>query len=232
MFKVVSLKPIMVGIALVLISVVLGVGVVQVVSMDAVPKTEYVVVIDAGHGGRDEGCSGQSGVSESEINLSIAKKLKADLEGLGIKVVMTRCDGNGLYKSNVDNYKKSDMEERVKIIESASPDMVVSIHCNSYADSTVCGAQVYYHEGDEVGKGFAEAVQSQLKAQLQNARSEIGKGDYYLLKETDTPAIIVECGYLTNLQDEALLQTDDYQNRISYAIMCGIIKYFDLCGND
>lgn len=164
--------------------------------------------------------------------MSIAKKLKGDLERLGIKVVMTRCDGNGLYKSNVDNYKKSDMEERVKIIENASPDMVISIHCNSYADSTVSGAQVYYHVGDEVGKGFAEAVQSQLKTQLHNARSEIGKGDYYLLKEADTPAIIVECGYLTNLQDEALLQTDDYQNHISYAIMCGVVKYFDLCGND
>ncbi len=232
MFKVVSLKPIMVGVALVLVSVFLGVGVVKVVSMDAIPKTNYVVVIDAGHGGRDDGCSGQSGVKESEINLSISRKLKADLERLGISVVLTRCDGNGLYKSGVDNYKKSDMEERVKIIENASPDMVISIHCNSYADRSVSGAQVYYHEGDEVGKEFAEAVQGQLKTQLENARGEIGKGDYYILKETSAPAIIVECGYLTNAQDENNLKDGDYQNRISYAIMCGVVKYFDLCGND
>lgn len=182
--------------------------------------------------GRDDGCSGQSGVTESEINLSIAKKLKSDLEVLGIRVVMTRCDGNGLYKSNVDNYKKSDMEERVKIIENANPDMVISIHCNSYADKSVSGAQAYYHDKDEVGRNFAEVVQGVLKSQLANARSEIGKGDYYLLKESGVPAIIVECGYLTTVQDEINLQTNDYQNRISYAIMCGVIKYFDLCGND
>lgn len=145
---------------------------------------------------------------------------------------MTRCDGNGLYKSNVDNYKKSDMEERVKIIENANPDMVISIHCNSYADKSVSGAQAYYHDKDEVGRNFAEVVQGVLKSQLANARSEIGKGDYYLLKESGVPAIIVECGYLTNVQDEINLQTNDYQNRISYAIMCGVIKYFDLCGND
>lgn len=232
MFKVISLKPIMVGIALLLLSVILGVGVVKVVSMEAIPKTEYVVVIDAGHGGRDEGCSGINGSKESNINLTIAKKLKKDLETLGIRVVLTRSDNNGLYKSNVDNYKQSDMSERVKIIEESNADMVISIHCNSYVDSTVSGAQVYYHEGDEIGKEFAEAVQGQLKNQLQNAREEIGKGDYYLLKETNIPAIIVECGYLSNAQDEENLNDDAFQGRISYAIMCGVIKYFDLCGND
>lgn len=232
MFKVIKLKPIMVGMALVLVSVFLGVGVVKVVSMDAIPKTNYVVVIDAGHGGRDDGCSGVNGTKESNINLAIAKKLKNDLESLGIKVVLTRSDNNGLYKSNVDNYKQSDMSERIKIIEESNADMVISIHCNSYADSSVSGAQTYYHEGDEIGKEFAEAVQEQLKKQLQNARGEIGKGDYYLLKETGAPAVIVECGYLTNAQDEELLQTEDYQTRVSYAIMCGVIKYFSLCGND
>lgn len=232
MFRVIKLKPIMVGIALLMLSVFLGVGVVKVVSMDAIPKTEYVIVIDAGHGGRDEGCSGVNGTKESDINLSIAKKLKSDLETLGIRVVLTRSDNNGLYKSNVDNYKQSDMSERVKIIEESNADMVISIHCNSYEDNSVSGAQVYYHEGDEIGKKFAEAVQGQLKKQLQNARSEIGKGDYYLLKETEAPAIIVECGYLTNRQDEENLNNETYQEQVSYAIMCGVIKYFDLCGND
>ncbi|MBE5739205.1 MAG: N-acetylmuramoyl-L-alanine amidase [Clostridiales bacterium] len=182
--------------------------------------------------GRDGGCSGVNGTKESEVNLAITKKLKNYLESLGIAVVMTRLDGNGLYKSNVDNYKQSDMEERVRIIGEASPDMVISIHCNSYADSSVCGAQVYYLEGDDAGYDFAMSVQEQLISQLGDARREVGKGDYYLLKEVNTPAIIVESGYLSNAEDEKKLGSEEYQNRLAYSIMCGVVKYFDLCGND
>lgn len=232
MFKVIRLKTVLVSLGLVLLAVVLGFGVVKVVSMDTVPRYIYTIVLDAGHGGRDEGCSGLSGTKESEINLTITKKLKEYLETLGIRVVLTRSDGNGLYKSNVSNYKQSDMEERVKIINNASPDMVISIHCNSYADREVKGAQVYYQEGDDIGKDFAHSVQGQLISQLDYARDDIGKGDYYLLKEINIPAVIVETGYLTNVEDEINLKDEGYQNRVAYAIMCGVVKYFDLCGND
>ncbi|MGN0960731.1 MAG: N-acetylmuramoyl-L-alanine amidase [Christensenellales bacterium] len=229
MFRVFKLKTILIGVGMVVVSVLLSVGIVAITN-DNVPKTTYTIVIDAGHGGRDDGCSGVNGTKESEINLAIAKMLKNDLETLGIKVVLTRCDGNGLYKSDATNYKQSDMEARMKIINNASPDMVISIHQNSYSDSSQCGAQVFYQEDDEVSKDFATSVQSQLISQLDNARQEANKGDYYLLKESKLPAIIVECGYLSNAEEEALLNITDYQNRVAYAIMCGVVKYFNLCG--
>ena len=79
---------------------------------------------------------------------------------------------------------------------------------------------------------FAKAVQSQLIAQLPNARQEANDGDYYILKECGLPSVLVECGYLTNAEEEALLMTEEYRSKVAYAIMCGVVKYFDLCGND
>lgn len=229
MFKVFKLKTFLIAFMMISVSVLLSVGLVTI-SNENVPKTTYTIVIDAGHGGRDDGCSGVNGSKESEINLEIARTLKTYIESLGIKVVMTRSDGNGLYSANATNYKQSDMEARMKIINDASPDMVISIHQNSFSDSSQCGAQAFYQEDDEVSKGFADSVQSQLIGQLPNARIESNKGDYYLLKESKLPAILVECGYLSNESEEALLNSEEYQNKVAYAIMCGVVKYFDLCG--
>lgn len=231
MFKVIRLRNVLLVVGIVTISILLGVGIVTI-NNDSVPKTTYTIVIDAGHGGRDEGCSGDAGTKESEINLKIAKTLEKYLNTLGIKVVMTRLDGNGLYEADADNFKLSDMSKRIEIIEEAKADMVISIHQNSYVDKSLKGAQAFYQEDDEFSKGFAESVQSQLIAQLPNARSEAIDGDYYLLKESGLPAVIVECGYLTNAEEEALLNTEDYQNKVAYAVMCGVVKYFNLCGND
>lgn len=228
MFKVLKLKTLLVAIILVGLSVLLSIGFVTI-SNNNVPKTIYTIVIDAGHGGRDDGCSGATGIKESEINLEIAKKLQEDLKTLGINVVMTRCDGNGLYSANADNYKLSDMNTRMQIINEACPDMVISIHQNSFSDRSQRGAQVFYQEEDDVSKGFADSVQSQLFSQLPFARQESNKGDYYILKECNLPAVIVECGYLTNEEEEVLLNTSEYQHKVAYAIMCGVIKYFDLC---
>ena len=232
MFKVFRLKPILMFIGIFMVSILLSVGIVSVVKQEKIPKPIYTIVLDAGHGGRDNGCSGAKGTIESEINLKIAKNLKTYLETLGIKVVMTRSDGNGLYQANVDNYKQSDMEKRLEIINDSCPDMVISIHQNSFNDSNQRGAQAFYQEGDEKSLAFAENVQSQLISQLPEARQECNDGDYYILKECDLPAILIECGYLTNPDEEALLNSEDYQQKVAYTIMCGVVKYFDLCGND
>lgn len=231
MFKVIKLKAVLLFVGILVVSILLSVGIVAVTKVE-IPKTTYTIVIDAGHGGRDDGCSGIAGTKESDINLSISKSLKTYLETLGIRVVMTRSDGNGLYKADATNYKQSDMEKRIEIINEAKPDMVISIHQNSFSDKTQMGAQAFYQEGDDRSKGFAESIQSQLLSHLPNARAEANKGDYYLLKESNLPAVIVECGYLTNEQEEQLLSTPDYQNQVAYTIMCGVVKYFDLCGND
>jgi len=232
MIKIFKLKSIIVFICKMLVSVILSVGIVNVVSSNDIPKPQYTIVIDAGHGGRDAGCSGVAGTKESDINLSISKKLEEFLSTYGINVVMTRCDGNGLYEANVENYKLSDMNNRLEIIDNASADMVISIHQNSYSDSSQQGAQVFFQENDDVSQSFAESVKSQLITQLPNARQEIIKGDYFLLKESKLPAIIVECGYLTNSEEEKMLNSDDYQQKVAYSIMCGVVKFFDLYGND
>lgn len=232
MIKVFRLKSILIILSvIVFLCVTISVGIVTG-STKKVPKTTYTLVIDAGHGGRDDGCSGASGSKESEINLKIAKALEKYLKTLGLNVVMTRQDGNGLYDANADNFKLSDMSKRLEIIENANADMVISIHQNSYADKSLKGAQVFYQDEDESSQGFAESIQSQLINQLDDARTEIIDGDYYLLKECRRPAVIVECGYLTNVEEEIKLNTDGYQSKVAYAIMCGVVKYFDLCGND
>ena len=188
----------------------------------------YKIVLDAGHGGRDDGCSGSNGVKESEVNLAITKKVKALLEDYGFRVVLTRKDENGLYEENVDNYKLSDMAKRLEIIEKEKPNFVVSIHQNSYSDSNQKGAQAFYQEGDELGQVLAEKMQTQLFAQLPNARENANKGDYYILNESEYPGIIVECGYLTNEEEELLLKTSEYQTKVAYAIVCGVVRFFEL----
>lgn len=188
----------------------------------------YKIVLDAGHGGRDDGCSGSNGVKESEVNLAITKKVKALLEDYGFRVVLTRKDENGLYEENVDNYKLSDMAKRLEIIEKEKPNFVVSIHQNSYSDSNQKGAQAFYQEGDELGQALAEKMQTQLFAQLPNARENANKGEYYILNESEYPGIIVECGYLTNEEEELLLKTSEYQTKVAYAIVCGVVRFFEL----
>lgn len=188
----------------------------------------YKIVLDAGHGGRDDGCSGVNGVKESEVNLAITKKVKALLEDYGCRVVLTRKDEKGLYEENVDNYKLSDMAKRLEIIEKEKPNFVISIHQNSYSDSNQKGAQAFYQEGDELGQALAEKMQTQLFAQLPNARENANKGDYYILNESEYPGIIVECGYLTNEEEEMLLKTSEYQTKVAYAIVCGIVRFFEV----
>ena len=231
MFKVLKLKTILIFLGIMIVSVIGSIGVVRAVDKKS-PKPLYTIVIDSGHGGRDNGCSGKNGSVESEINLNISRKLKTYLETLGIRIVMTRSDGNGLYKADAENYKLSDMEKRIEIINNAKPDMVISIHQNSFADSSQRGAQAFYREGDDLSMEFATSIQSQLLSQLPSARMEANDGDYYILNECTVPAVIVECGYLTNGEEELLLMNEEYQSKVAYAIMCGVVKYFDLCGND
>ena len=194
------------------------------------PRPEYVIVVDAGHGGRDYGCQGLQGTKESEINLAIAKYLKTYLNTLGVKVVMTREDANGLYAADANNFKVSDMEARIKIIENSSPNMVISIHQNSFSDHTQYGAQVFYQDGCETSIEFAGSVQKQLGSILGSERVT-SPGDYYLLKECGLPSVIVECGYLSNAEEELKLNNIDYQKRVAYAIMCGVVDYLNVCGS-
>ncbi|MDR1640450.1 MAG: N-acetylmuramoyl-L-alanine amidase [Clostridiales bacterium] len=187
----------------------------------AMPLSKKIVLIDAGHGGYDPGkVSGSS--NEKDINLNIAKKLQAYLETADATVIMSRVDDTGV-KS-----KKSDMYTRKLIANSSSADIFVSIHQNSFPNSGVHGAQVFYFNRSDNSKKLAENIQKELKGfvDYQNKFEAKENSNYYVLKQTSMPAVIVECGFLTNAAEKAKLLEEDYQDRLAWAIYMGIVDYF------
>ncbi len=233
MIKVIKLKPILAVLAIILISGMLTLGIVVVTKAEDTPYLPYTIVLDAGHGARDAGCSGvNTGAEEKTINLEIVKKLKTMLKDFGFNVVLTREDDSALYDENAESYKLSDMEKRVEIINQAKPDFVISIHCNSYPNSHQRGAQAFYQEKDESSQVLASAIQECLLTQIDTARNEANFGDYYILNQSPCSAVLIECGYLTNPEDETLLLSSDYQQKIAYSITCGLMKFFDLAKAD
>lgn len=186
-----------------------------------------IVIVDAGHGGIDNGVVGtKTGVKESELNLSVSKKLENFLLDAGIDVVLTRNSNAGLYGIATRNLKRKDMEKRRSIIQSSNPTLVVSIHMNKYSVSSRRGAQVFYKSSDEKGKAFADCVQRQFN-ELSGSQRDFSalSGDYFILNCSNVPSIIAECGFLSNENDEALLVTDEYQNEVAYTIFKGIVEY-------
>ncbi len=192
------------------------------------PLPRFSVVLDAGHGGIDSGCVGASGVFERDINLSITQKLGDMLEVLGIKVTYTRTNEDGLYGIFANGFKKRDMKAREEIIRKANANLVVSIHLNSFTSSTASGAQVFYKLHNDTSKELGQALQEMFVSQIEGSRKSCMAGDFYILNCTHSPAILVECGFLSNPKEEAKLITSEYQERIAYTIMCGIVKYFGL----
>lgn len=189
------------------------------------PKPSYTVVVDAGHGGADGGVQGvNTGVYERELNLSIAYKVKAELEKAQINVVMTRTTSDGALDTMLTQ-KQEDMEKRKKIIMDASPDCVVSIHQNKYTQQSRRGAQAFFW-GDS---SLADVLQSALNENLNKVNTgrtfSALKGDYYILRQTPYPSALVECGFLSNPLDEALLVTDEYQNKVAKVIADSIISF-------
>lgn len=185
------------------------------------------IVIDAGHGGEDPGKVGINKVLEKDINLQIALRVKAYLEQNDIHVVMTRETDKGLNDSAVSNKKVQDMKRRIEIIEQAAPILTVSVHQNSYPEEYVHGAQVFYYNGSKEGERLADSIQQQLvrKADRENKRQIKANNSYYLLKKTGTPIVIVECGFLSNREEAKKLCTEEYQDKIAWAIHMGILQY-------
>ena len=191
----------------------------------ASPKPDFVVVIDAGHGGIDGGVSGKtSNARESELNLDIARKLKDRLENAGVKVVMTRKTEAGLYGIFSKGFKKRDMQKRMEIANNADPTIFVSIHLNYYSSPTRRGAQVFYKIGDNESKNLAAKIQNSFNL-LYNKNYSALSGDFYVLNESKSTAILCECGFLSNEEDEKLLLTDEYREKIAEKIYEGIAFY-------
>ena len=187
------------------------------------------VVIDAGHGGRDPGKVGIEGQLEKDINLSIALRLKEYLEASDVDVILTREDDNGLYPEGERNKKMSDMKKRCQIIEKAAPDLVVSIHQNSYHEESVSGGQVFYYKNSQKGKTLAEILQKRFNYVLgeKNSRQAKANGNYYLLLHVKPPIAIVECGFLSNRAEAAKLQDEVYQDRMAWTVHMGIMEFLN-----
>lgn len=190
---------------------------------------KYCVVVDAGHGGDDPGKVGVNGALEKDINLAIAKRLAVLLEQSDVKVIMTREDENGLYDADANRKKVQDMKRRIAVMEEAAPDLVVSVHQNSYDGASIKGAQVFYYTGSEEGKELADIIQNRMVAGLDPENHRVAKANdsYYLLKKTSRPIVIVECGFLSNPQEAELLTDPVYQERVAWQIHMGILQYLN-----
>ena len=212
-------------IALLGVTVIVG-GLFYVKKINQVSGGVLSVVIDAGHGGIDGGVVADDGTKESDLNLDIAKKVKNKLNGYGIKVVMTRTGTGGLYGLATKGFKKRDMQKRKEIINSSGASLVISIHINKCPFSYRKGPQVFYKIGDEKSKNFAKTMQdnlNQMPTATQKGLSLVG--DYYVLNCTDICAVLVECGFVSNLQDQKLLLDDGYRNSLASVISSSAINY-------
>lgn len=187
----------------------------------------YTVVVDGGHGGMDPGKVGVGQVLEKDVNLAIANLVKGYLEENHIHVVMTRTSDTMLGDSSAANRKQEDLRARIQIIEETAPDLVVSIHQNSFEQASSKGAQVFYYDGSQKGKELAELLQTQLVSSLDSTNHRKAKANqsYYLLKKSAYTTVIVECGFLSNPHEAEKLNSAEYQDQVAQAIAVGIIKY-------
>ena len=192
-------------------------------------KKGRLVVIDAGHGGKDPGKIGVNQVLEKDINLQIAKRVKTLLEQNDVEVVMVREEDHGLYDEDASNKKVQDMKRRMEVIEKSNALLAVSIHQNSYSEEYVHGSQVFYYTTSEKGKCAALLMQKQLVEGLEqeNKRETKANDSYYLLKKSTIPTIIVECGFLSNYAEAEKLNTQVYQEQMAFQITMGILKYLN-----
>lgn len=199
---------------------------VQVVSA----VTKPIVVIDAGHGGEDGGASA-NGVLEKDINLSIALKLRDMLVASGYNVVMTREDDISIYDnsaSTIHEKKVSDMRNRKEIINGNSNNILISIHQNKFEQSKYSGAQIFYSKNNGLSIKLAENIQRSVTGLLQpeNKRElKAADGSVYLLDKAEVPAVIVECGFLSNAEEAKKLNSEEYQKQMAFAILCGFLDY-------
>ena len=197
----------------------------------SLPVTEKVIVIDAGHGIPDEGAQSSKGTTEAETNLKIALKLQNLLEQSGSTVILTRSDENAIYDIDCKTLRQkkiSDIHNRVKIGNESSADIFVSIHLNKIPQSQYDGWQTFYKEGNEQGAKLAKEIQNSLNETIEKDNNRIAKSidNVYIIKHVEIPTTIVECGFLSNPDEEQLLLNDEYQNKLAWGIYNGIINYF------
>ena len=197
----------------------------------ATPASGKTIVLDAGHGVPDEGAESSNGTTEAETNLKIALKVQNLLEQSGCNVILTRSDENAIYDLAANTLKQkkiSDIRNRVKIGNEASADIFVSIHLNKIPQSQYYGWQCFYKPNDEQSIKLAKQLQENLNKSIQkeNKRVAMKLDTVYIMKHVEIPISIVECGFLSNPEEEKQLLDDTYQNKLAWGIYNGIQEYF------
>lgn len=190
------------------------------------PLLGKVIYLDAGHGGVDPGTVYKD-IYEKDLNLEITKKLQKKLESLGAIVYMTRVGDYDLSNNYAVERKKSDLNNRARIINSSGADLYISIHLNSIASTTWSGAQVFYDDVNEKNKDIAMLMQQQLKEDLNTHRKVKELTNMLLNRKVTVPGVLIEVGFLSNPNERYLLQKKYYQNKIVNSISNGVLKYFN-----
>ena len=188
---------------------------------------ERVIVIDAGHGGIDGGASGADGTLEKELNLAVSKKLAALFRIAGYTVIETRTEDVSLADADAKkgHVKQSDLTNRLKISNEYRDSLLISIHMNSYKGVPCRGLQVWYSENNESSRVFAKSVQDGVKALLQeenNRKVKAATSSIYLLRQAQNPAILIECGFISNPEECEQLTNEDYQRALAFAIFASL----------
>lgn len=200
---------------------------------EPLPLSGWTILVDPGHGGYDGGARAQdSGVWEKVVNLEVALQVEKSLAAQGASVVMTRREDEDLCTEERPaalTKKRQDMLARVDLAVSARVDMVLSIHMNEYRARTESGPQVFYREGSGAGRLLAGCMQEALIAGLAPRKERAAMaGDYFIL-QLDVPSVLIECGFLSNPEEEKLLLTEAYQAKIGQAVAEGVKEYARLC---
>ena len=194
-------------------------------------RKNIVVIIDAGHGGIDGGTSAADGTSEKEINLKIALKVNDFLKSMGVRTVLTRDRDISIHSKNavtIREKKISDIKNRLSIVESNENSVLLSIHQNHFSQSKYSGAQVFYSKNNPDSKIIADIIQRNIIDYIQpdNSRETKQSGsDIYLLHNVSAPAVMVECGFLSNPDESEKLQNENYQQNIAFVISLSILEY-------
>lgn len=195
----------------------------QVISAQTLPLQDTIIMVDPGHGGRDSGTY-YGKIYEKNINLEISKVLEEELTKNGAIVYMTRTRDIDLSSIYDSAKKRGDLYRRLLKIKETKSDVYISIHINWYQNTSMKGAEVLYNSINENNEKLAKSIMKEFKTDLGSTRT-IKTTDLYMYRNTTTPGVLVECGYLSNPTERTLLQQEDYQKKLAKSITNGIINY-------
>lgn len=204
----------------------------EYIAVSSLHRERQVIILDAGHGGFDGGAVAADGTVEKDINLNITLALADFLKSSGFKVILTRetdVSTDDVETDKIATRKKSDLKNRLELMRDYPQAVFISIHLNKFTTSAANGSQVFYSDKTEESRSLGEAIQKNIISLLQPHNTRVNKqatSSTYILYNATVPAVLVECGFLSNASELKLLKTSEYQKKMAFCIFCGITEYF------